>query len=845
MSYKIYFTGCIIIGLQEIDSNWWQGKIDSNVGIFPLTHVMELEISKLLRNRSKSVHSSEPLFAQALCDSVAQLDEELGFKAGDIITVTEVIDEDWYQGEVGGKSGMFLASCVQLLNEPETDNDNDYTVTQTHYNHSFLNKDSTQKQNFQTDYRTEQYNNDRTAYIESDNVAYTDNSNHTDEIQRERSISYTSENTKSHNEYDAGVTPYARTLYPFEGELANELSFDANDIVTLIQHIDEQWIEGELDGRIGLFPATYVEIVVDCPYAYSVNQTDLEEHSTDDKLNSESETENLRADSAVLKSDNDKSKLDIPTISEALEDIDEHFALVLFSFDAETNQDLSVREGETVTVIKQIGDNWVLVENEQGNRGMCPLSFVEIIGAIPEFTHKAQSGNSRELKTVQEKSNVETLVGSRSKVDENRNVAHSSVQEVKTVSSVTDINSETGSKPISAIKTSQSLDSIHSTQASSKGKPNVKPALKPKPLLAPKPSVKQKPPVSPRSIRKTFDDSSISSIQSEPSPITTSQKSEQTHSSDSQKDSIPKSNSMIELGKSVADNEVDNIENVGKGVNSGSVSSLPSDDSASMTTKKTESKKTFENWNVNQNIDNFIQSEFLKAAESRSRSGSSRSSSSGDSFQRSGSFEARSRSGPTSWTSNKGGHRPVSWAVGSSSVNMSPLKPQTAPDYSRSNFYKGSDLSVGNSTFFVNDSQIPKLRDPPPTPVGKEHDAHRKPSLRKAAPPRPTGPRIAPVPSRTPLSPEKLHSKPVPSRPAPAKPQHSPSRPAGSRSRQHVRPAPPTPQGGKTKPVKMPRQKEKADPDNLMSFSPTNTAVGKCLNPFMTKGLAHCYRFGH
>ena len=782
---------------------------------------MELEISKLLRNRSKSVHSSEPLFAQALCDSVAQLDEELGFKAGDIITVTEVIDEDWYQGEVSGKSGMFLASCVQLLNE--ADNENDNTETQTHYNHSFIDKDSTPKQNFHSDYKTEQYNNDRTAYIENDNVAYTDNSNYSNEILRERSISYTSENTKSHNEYDAGVTPYARTLYPFDGELANELSFDANDIVTLIQHIDEQWIEGELDGRIGLFPATYVEIVVDCPYAYSVNQTDFEEQSNVDKLNSE--TEDLQADSAVLNYD-DKSKLEIPTISESVEEIEEHFALVLYSFDAETNKDLSVREGETVNVIKQIDDNWVLVENEQGSRGMCPLSFVEIIGAIPEFTHKAQFENGRELKTVQEKSNDESLIGSRSKVDENKNVALSSVKEVKTVSIETDIDSEAGSKPNSAIKTSQSFDSFHSTQRSFKDKSSAKPPLKPKPLLAPKPFVKQKPPISPRSPRKTiptFDDPSSLATQSESSSFNT----EQSLSADTKKDSLPKSNSMIELGKSSADTNPGSNPTVGKHVNSGSLSSLPDNDSDSMTKQKTESKKAFENWNVNQNIDNFIQSEFFKAAESRSRSGSSRSSSSGDSFQRSGSFEAKSRSGQTSRTSAKSGHRPVSWAVGSSSVNMSPPKPQTGPDYSRSNFYSSSDLNVGNSTFFVYDSQVPKMRQPPPKPAGKDTETQRRPSLRKAAPPRPTGPRIAPVPSKTPLTPEKMHNKPVPARPAPAKPQHSPARPAGSRSRQHVRPAPPTPQGGKAKPVKVPRQKARANPDNLMSFSPTNTSVGK------------------
>jgi hypothetical protein len=71
--------------------------------------VMELELPQSLRERAASVHSSEPMFARALCDSVAQLDEELGFHAGDMVTVTEIIDDDWYYGELGNKKGMFCS----------------------------------------------------------------------------------------------------------------------------------------------------------------------------------------------------------------------------------------------------------------------------------------------------------------------------------------------------------------------------------------------------------------------------------------------------------------------------------------------------------------------------------------------------------------------------------------------------------------------------------------------------------------------------------------------------------------------------------------------------------------
>ena len=858
-------SGSIIIGLQQIDSNWWQGKVGGNVGIFPLTHALELDIPKLLRNRSKSVHSSEPLFAQALCDSVAQLDEELGFSAGDIITVTEVIDEDWYQGEVHGRSGMFLASCVQLLNETVDENDNESNDHhQEHYNHSFLSNNRTNDKELQAGLKNDHYNSVKSEYIKDERTGDLNNKGtYSDEFHRERSISYTSENTKSHNEHDAGVTPYARTLYPFEGELTDELSFDANDIVTLIQHVDEQWIEGELDGKIGLFPANYVEIVVDCPYAYPDNDTVTEiphsESQTSFDLgcisgNAQSDCQvgDLQADSSIV-TDAKQILGDENEANENVTDIGEHFALVLHPFDAETSQDLSVSEGETVTVIRQIDDNWILVENEHGNRGMCPVSFLDIIGVIPDFTHRALDHNDSNTKSKDETANIPSVkvTVSESKSESKESSRVNEVTE-KDASVKRDYNEHRSSEHSSAIKTSQSLDSVSTLSSNPVKEIIAKPPLKPKPQLAPKPTL-PKPLLGPKPFKIMTQKSaepSISLPKSESSSSLSGFEAQKTH--DAQTSNLTKASSMFEISKSEVDTHQEEIKSglVGNGTSqqvstsctgtgsensltgtyTGSANSLTGSDTTSprSQTQSTEPKKAFESWDTSQPIENFIQQEFLKAAESRSRTGSVRSSSSGDSMQRSDSFGSSVKA-DKSRPSSKSGKRPVSWAVGSSSVNVSPPRPKGNPNYCRSNFYGDSDISVGNSTFFVNDS-VQSLRQPPSpnrTSDNKENEMYRKPSLRKPAPPRPKGPRIAPVPSRTPLTPVKAESKLAPVRTAPPLPQQTPSRPTG-RPRKHVRPAPPRPQAGKPVPIKK-AVKNQEPADNLMSFSPTNTSVGKYL----------------
>ena len=127
--------------------------------------------------------------------------------------------------------------------------------------------------------------------------------------------------------------PIARALHKFHGQYEHELTFSPGEAILLLRRVDDNWLEGELNGMIGIFPANRVRIEVGSP--------------------------SLSQESALARSGRP-------------------CGVVLHDFPGNVEGDLPLEEGQIVELLCTITAGWMR-GRIHNSVGIFPSSFVEVV----------------------------------------------------------------------------------------------------------------------------------------------------------------------------------------------------------------------------------------------------------------------------------------------------------------------------------------------------------------------------------------------------------------------------------------------------------------------------------
>ncbi|XP_062992086.1 SH3 domain-containing protein 19 isoform X2 [Elgaria multicarinata webbii] len=156
--------------------------------------------------------------------------------------------------------------------------------------------------------------------------------------------------------------PQAIVLHDFPAEHTDDLDLYSGETVYLLEKIDDEWYRGKCKNRTGIFPASFVKVIVD------------------------------------VSGENNRKKVNLSSPS-----IVGPRCIARFEYIGDQKDELSFSEGEIIILKEYVNEEWAKGEL-RGTSGIFPLNFVEVIEDLLE------PGNGPLLKNKNKNSVSETQV---------------------------------------------------------------------------------------------------------------------------------------------------------------------------------------------------------------------------------------------------------------------------------------------------------------------------------------------------------------------------------------------------------------------------------------------------
>eukprot|EP00106_Octopus_bimaculoides_P008197 XP_014775639.1 PREDICTED: SH3 domain-containing kinase-binding protein 1-like [Octopus bimaculoides] len=192
----------------------------------------------------------------------------------------------------------------------------------------------------------------------------------------------------------------AKVQFEYIPEAEDELELHIGDVLEVYREVEEGWWEGQLNGKVGMFPSNFVEIrenpdEEEREKSVKTDEPEKKDSSIDPETKGKkvkgvgfgnifgSGPIKLRPSSGVWKGETEESKVEKVSGSASTtvkKSKQLEMAIARFSYHAENEDELTLKEGDTITILKKDLEDVGWWKGELNGRiGVFPDNFVEII----------------------------------------------------------------------------------------------------------------------------------------------------------------------------------------------------------------------------------------------------------------------------------------------------------------------------------------------------------------------------------------------------------------------------------------------------------------------------------
>ncbi|XP_048464737.1 dynamin-binding protein isoform X2 [Rhincodon typus] len=314
---------------------------------------------------------------RAVFDFLPSVSEELPIFAGDVIEVLSVLDEFWLLGKKDGVTGQFPSSFVEAVSIPNTKLGerlcvciNDF-VAATSSDLSLRRGDIVVVEDSADGYWLRGRTNWGLCGMFPASCA--------------RELRLSSRARQLSRQFGGKLPDYglglARALMSLSAQLPEELDFTEGDLITIVGLPEPGWYEGELDGRRGIFPEGFVELVgpLQTPKGASgsgLGGCEEEEEEEEEEEQDIEEEGNGIEEEGVAEEGEEGIEGEGNVEGSAAPGV---YVVAMYDFQALEPEELDFVRGERIRVTETLEDGW-LQGSVGGRTGIFPFRFVKLEG---------------------------------------------------------------------------------------------------------------------------------------------------------------------------------------------------------------------------------------------------------------------------------------------------------------------------------------------------------------------------------------------------------------------------------------------------------------------------------